>query len=233
MKRKLAFIGLVYIPAGFVILSILLVVILKKGPVVYTPLMLKRAMTTLNDKNITVKYQWTPLEEISDDMIKAVLVAEDARFFTHNGFDMVELVKMERDHIRNGKPLRGCSTISQHTAKNCFTFCTDTYLRKCIEAYFTVLIEHFWGKKRILEVYLNVAEMGPGIYGAEAAARKYYRIHARDLTMADASTLACCLPNPLHRYPYWVVRCMAARRTEIATKAQYCSLPEKKEGGFN
>ena len=219
MKKNLLSILLVYIPAGVVLYSILLVVLLKWVPVTTTPLMLKRSLHSIGGNGVIVKYKWTPIEEISDEMICAVIAAEDQRFFRHNGFDYQEIGQMKQEHLFDGSPIRGCSTISQQTAKNCFTWCTKTWLRKGIEAYFTVLIEKIWGKKRILEVYLNVAEMGTGIYGAEAAAKKYYHIHASDLTMADASSLACCLPDPLHRDPNWTNRYMTARRAQIAKDA--------------
>lgn len=215
MKRRIISILIVYIPAGAVILSFLLVMILKWAPVTCTPLMIRRGLQNTGTNSLKVKYKWTPIEAISEDMINAVISAEDQRFYAHNGFDFEELSRMKRDHLFDGSPLRGCSTISQQTAKNCFTWCSKTWLRKAIEAYFTVLIEKIWGKERILEVYLNVAEMGPGIYGAEAAARRYFHIHAYDLTKADASSLACCLPNPLHRDPDWVNRYIPERRSQI------------------
>jgi len=153
-------------------------------------------------------------------MIYAVITAEDQRFFQHNGFDYKELSQMKQEHFFDGSPIRGCSTISQQTAKNCFTWCSKTWLRKGIEAYFTVLIEKIWGKERILEVYLNVAEMGPGIYGAEAAARHYFNISASDIKRADAASLACCLPNPLHRDPDWAKCHMAKRLAQIAAGSE-------------
>ena len=219
MRKKILTILLAYIPAGAVLASILLVVLLKWVPVTTTPLMLKRGLSNIGDKAITVKYKWVPIEDISDDMIMAVIAAEDQRFLQHNGFDFEELFSMQEKRMFDGSPVRGCSTISQQTAKNCFTFCSHTWLRKAVEGYYTVLIEKIWGKRRIMEVYLNVAEMGPGIYGAEAAARRYYHIHASDLTMADASSLACCLPNPLHRSPDWANRYLADRRAKIARDA--------------
>lgn len=219
MKKTVLSFLLVYIPAGAVLLSILLVLLLKWVPVTTTPLMLKRSLQSIGEKGISVKYKWMSIEEISDEMIFAVIAAEDQSFFQHEGFDYQEIWRMKQKHLFDGSPVRGCSTISQQTAKNCFTWCTKTWLRKITETYFTVLIEKIWGKKRILEVYLNVAEMGPGIYGAEASARKYYQIHASDLTMADASSLVCCLPNPLHRDPNWVNQHMAARRAQIAKDA--------------
>lgn len=220
MKKKILTFLLVYIPAGAVLASILLVLLLKWVPVTTTPLMLKRMLRSAGNEYLTVRYKWTPIEDISDEMIYAVIAAEDQRFYQHNGFDYKELAQMRREHLFDGSPVRGCSTISQQTAKNCFTWCTKTWMRKAVEAYFTVLIEIIWGKERILEVYLNVAEMGPGVYGAEAAARRYFHIHASDLTRADASSLACCLPNPLHRDPDWVNCYMASRRAQIALDAE-------------
>lgn len=219
MWKRILTILLAYIPAGFVVASVMLVTILKWVPVTSTPLMMLRGLQNIGDKAVTVKYKWTPIKDISDDMIKAVIASEDQKFLWHNGFDFDEISRMKQEHMFDGSPVRGCSTISQQTAKNCFTFCTHTRLRKAVEAYYTVLIEKIWGKKRIMEVYLNVAELGPGIYGAEAAARRYYHIHASDLTMADASSLACCLPNPLHRSPDWANLYMSKRRSEIAATA--------------
>lgn len=224
MGKKILTILLVYNPAGAVLASVLLVILLKWVPVTTTPLMLKRTIQSVGENGVTVKYKWTPIEDISDEMIYAVIAAEDQRFFQHNGFDYKELSQMKQEHLFDGSPIRGCSTISQQTAKNCFTWCSKTWLRKGIEAYFTVLIEKIWGKERILEVYLNVAEMGPGIYGAEAAARHYFHIHASDLTMADASSLVCCLPNPLHRDPTWANRYMPSRRAQIASAAARMTL---------
>lgn len=199
--KRILTIFLAYIPAAFVVASVLLVTLLKWAPVTCTPLMLARGLHNMGNGAIIVKYKWTPLEEISDEMIKAVIASEDQKFLLHNEFYFDEIAWMKQEHMFDSSPVRGCSTISQQTEKNCFTFCTHTWLRKGIEAYYTVLIEKIWGKRRIMEVYLNVAELGPEIYGVEAASRKYYHIHASNLTMADATSLACCLPNPLHRNP--------------------------------
>lgn len=216
MMRKVLAILLMYIPAGFVAASILMVLILKWAPVTVTPLMLIRGVHNIGDKAIKVKYQWVSLNDISEDMVKAAISAEDNKFLWHSGFDFEEMERMRKQHMFDGSPIRGCSTISQQTAKNCFTLCSKTFFRKGIEAYYTVLIEKIWGKRRIMEVYLNVAEMGPGVFGVEAAARRYFHIHASDLTMADASSLVCCLPNPLHRDPDWVNRHLCSRREWIA-----------------
>ena len=152
MKKRIVTILLAYIPAGAVLASILLVILFKWVPVYYTPLMLKRSIHSVGNPAVKVKYLWTPIEDISDEMIYSVIAAEDQKFFLHNGFDFEELSKMKAEHLFDGSPIRGCSTISQQTAKNCFTWCTNTWLRKGIEAYYTVLIEKIWGKQRILEV---------------------------------------------------------------------------------
>ena len=230
--KRILTILLAYIPAGFVVASILLVTILKWVPVTFTPLMLVRGLQNIGNDAIIIKYKWTPLEDISDEMIKAVIASEDQKFLLHNGFDFDEIARMKQEHMFDGSPIRGCSTISQQTAKNCFTFCSHTWFRKGIEAYYTVLIEKIWGKRRIMEVYLNVAELGSGIYGVEAASKKYYHIHASDLTMADATSLACCLPNPLQRDPYWVNKYMETRRSQIAKNADNINITSVKKQLF-
>ena len=219
MKRTVLSWCLVYVPAILLVASLLIVLAMKWGPVSRTPLMVTQRIANLGNKSMTVKYEWMPLDRISDAMIRTVIVAEDSRFFNHAGFDFQEMRLMKKQHLYDGSPIRGCSTISQQTAKNCFTLGSKTWLRKGVEAWFTVLIERIWGKRRILEVYLNVAEMGPGIYGAEAAAQRYFHIPASALTIADASSIACCLPNPRHRYPDWANRSMAGRRAQIAEEA--------------
>lgn len=221
MYKRILTIILVYIPAGLVVASVLLVTLLKWMPVTMTPLMVKRDFRNIVRFHPAGQYKWVRLEDISPNMIRAVIAAEDQKFLMHHGFDFEELGRMKQEHLFDGSPVRGCSTISQQTAKNCFTFCSRTRLRKCIEAYYTVLIEWIWGKDRIMEVYLNVAEFGSHLYGIEAAAQRYYSIPAADLTLADATSLACCLPNPLHRDPDWVNRYLSSRRAEIAESAQH------------
>lgn len=140
--------------------------------------------------------QWRPLEEISPRMVRAVIAAEDARFCEHHGFDFEAMEKAMASNAK-GKKLRGGSTISQQTAKNIFLWPQRSYLRKGLEAYFTGLIEVIWGKRRIMEVYLNSIEWGPGIYGVEAAAQKNFGVPAKSLTQAQANRLAAILPSPL------------------------------------
>jgi monofunctional biosynthetic peptidoglycan transglycosylase len=139
---------------------------------------------------------WRPLSRISPALAQSVIAAEDARFCTHNGFEFEAMRKALAANERSSR-VRGGSTISQQTAKNVFLTPDRSYVRKALEAYFTVLIEVLWGKRRILEVYLNVAEWGPGTYGAEAAARRYFKVSAEDLTRVQASRLAAVLPSPL------------------------------------
>lgn len=174
-------------------------------PVGWTPLMLVRWVENVNDKEFENRRIWVDLEEVDPVLVASILTAEDQRFFTHNGFDQAELKTMMNDHINYGKELRGCSTISQQVAKNCFTFCSRTFLRKVVEAYYTVLIELIWGKERILEVYLSVVETGGGLYGVETACQEYFSSSAANVFIDDALALACILPSPLQLQPHDVI----------------------------
>ena len=140
---------------------------------------------------------WRPLSKISPRLVRAVVAAEDARFCRHKGFDFEAMGKALENNERRPNRIRGGSTISQQTAKNVFLWPQRSYVRKGLEAYFTVLIEGLWGKRRIMEVYLNTVEWGPGLYGAEAAARKNFGVGADALTQAQAARLAAILPSPL------------------------------------
>ena len=139
--------------------------------------------------------RWRGLTRISPDLVDAVIAAEDARFCEHNGFDLEAIQEAMEDNADGGR-VRGGSTISQQTAKNVFLWPGRSWIRKGLEAGYTVLIETFWTKRRIVEVYLNVAEMGPGVYGAEAAARHWFGKSASELTRSEAAHLAAILPNP-------------------------------------
>ncbi|WP_269717124.1 monofunctional biosynthetic peptidoglycan transglycosylase [Caulobacter sp. NIBR2454] len=141
--------------------------------------------------------KWIALDDMSPALPRAVIAAEDAKFCQHNGFDFTAMQKAMKNNERRPGKIRGGSTISQQTAKNVFLWPQRSYVRKGLEAYFTVLIETVWGKKRIMEVYLNSIEMGPGIYGAEAAAQRYFRVSAADLSTAQAARMAAILPSPL------------------------------------
>ena len=219
MLKRFLNILLVYIPLGFVVLSLTLVMLYKWVPVKWTPLMLKRTIENVGNKDYRNKQVWTDIEEISPKMIQAVLASEDGRFLEHHGFDFKELKKMKRDHDYYGKKIRGCSTISQQVAKNCFTWCSRTWVRKAFEAYYTILIEVFWDKERIMEVYLNVAETGRGLFGVEAASWEYFGISSSQLTLSDAVGVACCLPKPLARTPDVVSLTMPKHKATIAKRA--------------
>ncbi len=184
-----------------VFLSIMLVTLLRWVPVHYTPVMLKRAFQFRGDKTYHTEQEWVSLENIAPELIDAVILAEDQKFYAHHGFDLEELRRMWSSHRRGGTRIRGCSTISQQTAKNVFTFGTRTWLRKAAEPYWTVLIELIWGKRRILEVYLNVVEWGRGTFGAEMASRRYFGTHAARLRPGKAAAMAVCLTRPLLERP--------------------------------
>jgi monofunctional biosynthetic peptidoglycan transglycosylase len=142
-----------------------------------------------------IDYRWRGLNDISPNLVYSAIAAEDARFCSHSGFDMVAIQKA-LDHNENGGKMRGGSTISQQTAKNVFLWPGRDWVRKGLEAGYTVLIETIWGKRRIMEVYLNVAEWAPGVYGAEAGARHWFGKSARDLTPREAARMAAILPSP-------------------------------------
>jgi monofunctional biosynthetic peptidoglycan transglycosylase len=141
--------------------------------------------------------RWKPLDEISPRLVRAAIAAEDAHFCSHHGFDFNAIEKAWKNNERRPKRIKGGSTISQQTAKNVFLWPQRSYVRKGLEAYFTVLIELMWGKQRIMEVYLNSIEWGPGVYGAEAAARRNFGVSAKDLSATQAARLAAILPSPL------------------------------------
>ena len=145
-----------------------------------------------------VERTWVPLDRISPAMARAVIGAEDSGFCRHHGFDLAAIEQAAERNAASTK-LRGGSTISQQTAKNAFLWPGRSYLRKRLEAYFTVLIEALWGKRRIMEVYLNIAELGPGVYGVEAAAHRYFATTAARLTPAQAARIAAILPQPIKR----------------------------------
>ena len=185
----------------FMLFSFTWVLLYMYVPVKWTPLMLKRSIQNIEQKDYRNSRTWVDIEDVSPVMVRAVIASEDGRFMDHWGFDFKEIIKMKNEHEKNGKKIRGCSTISQQVAKNCFTFCGHSWWRKGFETYYTILIELFWSKERIMEVYLNVAETGNGIFGVEAAAHKYYDRSAADLNTHQAVCIACVLPNPLVRNP--------------------------------
>lgn len=174
-------------------------------PVYVTPLMIIRAIKpygteTQQEAMRHWQHEWTPLEDVGKWMPRAVVASEDGRFYEHNGFDTKAIQKAYEYNKTHEKQL-GASTISQQTAKNVFLWPSRSFVRKGLEAYFTVLIELMWPKDRIMEVYLNSIEMGAGIYGVEAAARHYFKTDAKNLTKRQSALIACALPNPIKMNP--------------------------------
>ena len=181
----------------FFLSTILSVILLRFVPVYFTPLMGIRIIEQIGDKkNPILKHYWVGYNDISDNMKKAVIASEDQLFFEHKGFDKKQIRKAMEENKMRKRP-RGASTISQQTAKNLFLWPQSSWLRKGLEAYFTVLIEFFWSKDRILHVYLNSIETGKGIYGVEAVARLNFNTTSDKLTQSQAALIAATLPNPL------------------------------------
>ncbi len=182
---------------AFFVLSILSVIVFRWVPVPITPLMIIRDVQQMGaGKGIMMKHDWVPLEEISPKLQLAVVCSEDQNYLKHYGFDIGAMKKAMAEN-ENGKRIRGGSTITQQTAKNVFLWQGRSYLRKGLEAWFTLLIEVFWSKERIMEVYLNSIEMGNGVYGAEAACQFWFHKSAKNITRDEAAALAAILPNPL------------------------------------
>lgn len=178
---------------GLVLLGLFLqVVAYKFVPVVDTPFM--RTLACKN--NVDVNQRWVPLSQISKAMPLAVVSSEDNLFTKHHGFSW-NAIKAAAAHNAKAKRVHGASTISQQTAKNVFLWNDRSWVRKGFEAVVTLMIETVWGKERIMEVYLNVVEFGPGVYGAEAAARKFFRHSAKTLSPDEAALLAAVMPNPV------------------------------------
>ena len=190
-RRRFRWAGFVIrILGGFVALSLLLVLLYRFVPPPVT-------LTMLADPNGITK-DWVGLDDIDPDMARAAIAGEDSRFCSHHGFDAVAIAQALR-HNASGGRIRGGSTISQQTAKNVFLFQGGGFIRKGFEAWFTVLIEAIWGKRRIMEVYLNVAETGIGTYGVQAGAIRYFHHGAGKLSRAEAARLAAVLPLPKKR----------------------------------
>lgn len=195
--------------------SILTVALFRWIPIYATPLVILRTIEYgLSGKWVPINKDWVSIEEISPHLQKAVIASEDPKFLYHNGFDF-EAIAKAIDANKRRKVKMGASTISQQTAKNVFLYPSRTYLRKGLEVYFTFLMETLWDKKRILEVYLNVIELGPGIYGAEAASRYYWNRPASQLSLGEAQLFAAILPNPRRWNPKRPTNFVLRRRNFI------------------
>ena len=184
-------------------LLLVLFVVLVAGPIVavavyrFLPPPITFLMVQRLFEGQGIDHRWRPLSQIAPTVPRAAIAAEDARFCQHHGFDFGAIEKALRHDERRPGRLRGGSTISQQTAKNVFLWPQRSWVRKGFEAYFTVLIEALWGKRRIMEVYLNTVEMGPGIYGVDSAAHRYFGVSAQALSPAQAARLVAILPSPL------------------------------------
>jgi monofunctional glycosyltransferase len=216
---------------GFVVFcvaaSILLVLLLRWINPLFTAFMAEAQVAAWmsRDSNYVFRHSWVDLDRISPNLPLAVVASEDQKFPEHWGFDVAAIEKAYALNQHNHK-VRGASTISQQVAKNLFLWSGRSYFRKGLEAYFTVLIEGLWPKRRILEIYLNIAEFGYGTYGAEAAAQRFFHKPASRLTRGDAAVLAAVLPNPQHYSAAAPSRYVQQRREWILGQMQALGGPE-------
>lgn len=197
----------------FVALPLALTLLFRVVPPPMTPLMVIRLV-----QGHGVDKEWRPLDEIAPALRRAVIASEDAKFCAHWGFDW-QAIDNAIDRYEEGGKVLGASTISMQTAKNLFLWPGRLFIRKGLEAYLTLYLEALWPKERILEVYLNVAEFGPGLYGAEAAARRHFGKSAAALSEREAALLAAILPAPLDRSPTRPSATVARRAAAIAARA--------------
>ncbi|WP_264512258.1 monofunctional biosynthetic peptidoglycan transglycosylase [Flavobacterium sp. N1719] len=207
-------------------LSIASVILFRWVPVPFTPLMVTRAIENkLDGKEMICNHDWVPIDSISVNLQKAVIASEDGTFTKHWGFDFGAMQKAFKNNNK-GRRIKGGSTISQQTAKNVFLWQGRSYVRKAFEAYFTVLIELFWSKERIMEVYLNSIEMGDGVYGAEAASKYWYGHDVKSLTKDEAAGIAAILPNPRKYKPINSSAYIQKRKAKIKRIMRYVGRPD-------
>lgn len=194
--RKMWSLLLMLVVLGFQ-LTMFFIVLYRIMPVPVTPLHLVRVYEQIRDgKTIRLSKDWKSIDYVSDKFCLAVITAEDGKFIQHYGFDFEQIQRSVQLGLKRGKKMRGASTISQQTAKNLFFTPKRNWLRKAPEVLITLSLELLWTKKRILEVYINIIEMGDGIYGVEAASQHYFKKPANKLTSRESSLIAACLPNP-------------------------------------
>lgn len=213
----------------FFVYTIQIVVVHRFINPLITPLMVSRVLESITggDNKPGIHKKWASIEHISPNMIRAVIASEDQLFLEHHGFDWDAIKSaMQYNKRKKGKKVRGASTISQQTAKNVFLWPSRTWIRKGLEVYFTFLIEVIWSKERIMEVYLNVIETGDGVYGAEAAARKYFKTSAARLSKNQAASIAAILPLPLKWSPVKPNRRVQSRTGWIQNQMNSVELPE-------
>ena len=211
---------------AFFVLSIFSVIVFRFVPVPFTLLMLQRCVEQkLDGEPVRLQKDWVSLHAISNHLQLAVVCSEDQNFLWHHGFDFEAIEKAmkynEKQKAKKRTRMRGASTITQQTAKNTFLFPARNFIRKGLEVYFTALIELFWSKERIMEVYLNIIEMGTGIYGAEAAAQFYFHTSAANISQAQAALIVSALPNPLKFNPAKPTSYMFKRQAAIMRQMNY------------
>ena len=212
--------------AGCVLASLAAVVIYRFVDPPLTPLMVGRALeAVIAGRPVRIERRWVDLDAINPAVLRAVLAAEDSRFLTHHGVDLDAVRRAwEYNQRWNGRRLRGAGTVTMQAARNVFLWQGRSYLRKGLEVYFATLIDVVWGKRRVLEVYLNVAEWGDGVYGVEAAARRYFGVTATRLGPREAALLAAALPAPRRSNPAAPSGYLANRAGIIAARATRISL---------
>lgn len=219
-----ALVGLVLIFVGLTVLSVgLLRFVDPPGSAVMAESQI--AAWLAHDRSFVLRHKWADLARISPNLPLAVVASEDQKFPEHWGFD-VEAIEKAYQLNQHSHKVRGASTISQQVAKNLFLWSGRSYFRKALEAYFTLLIEGLWPKRRILEIYLNIAEFGYGTYGAEAAAERFFHRPASRLSRSDAATLAAVLPNPERYSAAAPSRYVLQRRDWILDQMQSLGGPE-------
>ena len=209
--------------------TILSVVALRFIPVYFTPLMFIRLGEQIaKGEEMKMRHSWVPIDEISPSLPLAVMASEDARFMKHHGFDFNAIEKAAKRNMRKkNKRKLGASTISQQTAKNVFLWPGRTWVRKGFEVYFTALIEMMWSKERIMEVYINSIEMGDGIYGAEAVAKRHFHFSAKDLSKAECAMIAVSLPNPRKFDSAHPSSYMRKRQSRILREMKFVKFPSE------
>lgn len=206
--------------------SLMLIMLYRVLPVPITPLHVVRlAEQIAGSDEVRLNKSWRGIDYIGNNMIKATIVGEDLQFFDHYGFDFEQIYKAIENSMNGGKKLRGASTISQQTAKNLFFTPSRSWIRKGLEFYVTVAIEVLWTKRRILEVYLNIIEMGKGIYGAEAAANFYYEKSASEMSKLEAASIVACFPNPRRWTANKPSKYIARKQSVIVRYMKYVKIP--------
>ncbi|MBI5326504.1 MAG: monofunctional biosynthetic peptidoglycan transglycosylase [Ignavibacteriae bacterium] len=219
---------LIWCVISFFIYSIVIVVLYKFVPPPVTPVMVIRVFEGLFEgKIVGITYSWVSYDDISPNMFRAVVSGEDARFMRHEGIDWKAVKTAQRyNELHKGKRKHGASTITMQTAKNAFLWHGRNYVRKGLEVYFTYLIEFIWGKKRIIEVYVNIVEFGDGLYGVEAASRKFFNKSAKDLTRRQSALLGAVLPNPRRWSPASPTRYIEKRVKFIQGRMNSVQIPK-------